>query len=310
MGRALLDDAHTQIEQLNAENPSKTQIKKLKADCEEINIELQSNIRSKKQIQAEYDDLQNQLNEALENKTELEEIQSSLKREINNNKTHIEEVEEEQEDLSRKLKNSINQNSELQKNLIETQSRADQYRMEKQDLNERLLALENKVNFQNANFVDKSEKTKLDMKLREIDTKLDFEKSTNKRLENSICRLKEQAERYQQQIVGFNNNENRNKDQLIKLQKNQRALQDDNRDLERLKVEALNRAMKADSDVDDLRTTVIQTQADLKIAMKRIADLTTAFEDLENSDFDSDDLLEPQEKGDNNDAKSTLTVNR
>jgi len=54
----------------------------------------------------------------------------------------------------------------------------------------------------------------------------------------------------------------------------------------------------------------VQSQADLKIALKRIADLTTAFEDLENSDFDSDELIE-EDKEDKDGAETIrTTVNR
>ena len=51
----------------------------------------------------------------------------------------------------------------------------------------------------------------------------------------------------------------------------------------------------------------IQSQTDLKMALKRIADLQTAFEDLENSDIDSDDL---ELSGECSEDDGRLTVNR
>merc|ERR1711976_640222 len=119
------------------------------------------------------------------------------------------------------------QNTELQKQIVEVQSRADQYRMEKQDLNEKLLALENKLNYQQSNFVDKSQVGKMEMKLRELETKLDFEKSTSKRLENSLARTKEQLEKYSGERNLAEDSKLRSKDEQGKLAKQVRQLQDD-----------------------------------------------------------------------------------
>merc|ERR1711976_564924 len=202
-------------------------------------------------------------------------------------------------------KQTITQNTDLQKQIVEIQSRADQYRMEKQDLNEKLLALENKLNYQQSNFVDKSQVGKMEMKLRELETKLDFEKSTSKRLENSLTRTKEQLEKYSGERNLAEDSKLRSKDEQGKLQKQLRSLQDEIRDVERQKIDLTNKAIKAEAEAEELRASGAQSQADLKIALKRIADLQTAFEDLENSDIDSDDLELSGESEDD----GRLTVN-
>merc|ERR1711976_769098 len=190
------------------------------------------------------------------------------------------------------------QNTELQKQIVEVQSRADQYRMEKQDLNEKLLALENKLNYQQSNFVDKSQVGKMEIKL-------DFEKSTSKRLENSLTRTKEQLEKYSGERNMAEDSKLKSKDEQGKLAKQVRQLQDDIRDIERQKIDLTNKAIKAEAEAEELRVSGAQSQADLKIALKRIADLQTAFEDLENSDIDSDELELSGESEDD----GRLTVN-
>ena len=62
-----------------------------------------------------------------------------------------------------------------------------------------------------------------------------------------------------------------------------------------------------EAEAEELRVNGVQSQTDLKMALKRIADLQTAFEDLENSDIDSDDL---ELSGECSEDDGRLTVNR
>ena len=112
-------------------------------------------------------------------------------------------------------------------------------------MNEKLLALENKLNYQTSNFVDKSQVGKMEMKLRELETKLDFEKSTTKRLENSLGRTKESLEKFSGERNLAEDSKLRSKDEQGKLQKQLRQLQDDIRDIERQKIDLTNKAIKA-----------------------------------------------------------------
>lgn len=243
--RALLDDAMLQIENLNKESGGKLQAKQLKSEIEDQRIELDSVTRAKKQIDSDYADLHNQYDELFKVKTELEEQIVSLKREITEKNIHIEDVEDDQNELSRKVKQTMSQNSDLQKQLIETQGRADQYRLEKQDLNERVLSLENKVSFMQSNSVDKGELQKMEMKWRETETKLDFEKAANKRLENGIQRAKLASEKGQEDRNSVVGAEQRARENSNKLSKQVRQLQEDLRDAERAKVDATSRQIKA-----------------------------------------------------------------
>merc|ERR1712071_222588 len=113
---------------------------------------------------------------------------------------------------------------------------------------------------------------------------------TTKRLENSLLRGKEQLEKYSGERNLAVDQEHRVKDEQNRLQKQIRQLQDDMRDLERTKVDLTNKSLKSDTEAEEFRTQNVQLTADLKIAMKRIADFQAAFEDIENSDIDSDEL--------------------
>merc|ERR1712066_156644 len=123
--RALLEDAHIQLENYKNDSNRVNQVKSLKQEIEDIQLELQAAIRSKKQMETEFEDLQNQHTEQFNAKTVLEEQLSTAKREVNNAKTHIEDVEDECQEFSRKIKQTISQNTDLQKQIVEIQSRAD-----------------------------------------------------------------------------------------------------------------------------------------------------------------------------------------
>merc|ERR1712170_7170 len=71
--RALLEDAHIQLENYKNDSNRVNQVKLLKQEIEDLQLDLQAAIRSKKQMETEFEDLQNQHTEQFSAKTVLEE---------------------------------------------------------------------------------------------------------------------------------------------------------------------------------------------------------------------------------------------
>jgi myosin-18 len=111
----------------------------------------------------------------------------------------IEEQEEDLEETMQKYKSAIDNYNKSQSELVGVNTEFEALKSEKYLLEERLRNLKLSNEQYEVNYVDKSHVLRAEARAREAETKLEFEKSTTKRLETQIARLKDNKEKYENQ---------------------------------------------------------------------------------------------------------------
>uniref|UniRef100_A0A8B9JIB4 Myosin XVIIIAb n=1 Tax=Astyanax mexicanus TaxID=7994 RepID=A0A8B9JIB4_ASTMX len=314
--KALLADAQIMLDHLKNNAPSKREIAQLKNQLEESEFTCAAAVKARKAMEVEIEDLHVQMDEISKAKQALEEQLSRVQREKNDLQSRMEEDQEDMNELMKKHKAAVAQVASLAQ-VSELQAQLEEALKEKQEVQEKLTALQSQLEFQEQSMVDKSMVSRQDAKIREIETKLEFEKTQVKRLEGLVSRLKENVEKLTEERDQRSTSENREKEQNKRLQRQIRDIKEELGELAKKESEASRKKHELEMDIESLEAANQSLQADLKLAFKRIGDLQAAIEDemesddnedLINSEADSDSGSEVEDRVDG--VKSWLSKNK
>ncbi|KAF6095631.1 myosin XVIIIA [Phyllostomus discolor] len=315
--KALLADAQIMLDHLKNNAPSKREIAQLKNQLEESEFTCAAAVKARKAMEVEIEDLHLQIDDIAKAKTALEEQLSRLQREKNEIQNRLEEDQEDMNELMKKHKAAVAQASRDLAQMNDLQAQLEEANKEKQELQEKLQALQSQVEFLEQSMVDKSLVSRQEAKIRELETRLEFERTQVKRLESLASRLKENMEKLTEERDQRIAAENREKEQNKRLQRQLRDTKEEMGELARKEAEASRKKHELEMDLESLEAANQSLQADLKLAFKRIGDLQAAIEDemesdenedLINSEGDSDVDSELEDRVDG--VKSWLSKNK
>uniref|UniRef100_A0A5G2RIQ7 Unconventional myosin-XVIIIa n=1 Tax=Sus scrofa TaxID=9823 RepID=A0A5G2RIQ7_PIG len=315
--KALLADAQIMLDHLKNNVPSKREIAQLKNQLEESEFTCAAAVKARKAMEVEIEDLHLQIDDIAKAKTALEEQLSRLQREKNEIQNRLEEDQEDMNELMKKHKAAVAQASRDLAQMNDLQAQLEEANKEKQELQEKLQALQSQVEFLEQSMVDKSLVSRQEAKIRELETRLEFERTQVKRLESLASRLKENMEKLTEERDQRTAAENREKEQNKRLQRQLRDTKEEMGELARKEAEASRKKHELEMDLESLEAANQSLQADLKLAFKRIGDLQAAIEDemesdenedLINSEGDSDVDSELEDRVDG--VKSWLSKNK
>uniref|UniRef100_A0A8J8Y511 Unconventional myosin-XVIIIa n=1 Tax=Callithrix jacchus TaxID=9483 RepID=A0A8J8Y511_CALJA len=315
--KALLADAQLMLDHLKNSAPSKREITQLKNQLEESEFTCAAAVKARKAMEVEIEDLHLQIDDIAKAKTALEEQLSRLQREKNEIQNRLEEDQEDMNELMKKHKAAVAQASRDLAQINDLQAQLEEANKEKQELQEKLQALQSQVEFLEQSMVDKSLVSRQEAKIRELETRLEFERTQVKRLESLASRLKENMEKLTEERDQRIAAENREKEQNKRLQRQLRDTKEEMGELARKEAEASRKKHELEMDLESLEAANQSLQADLKLAFKRIGDLQAAIEDemesdenedLINSEGDSDVDSELEDRVDG--VKSWLSKNK
>ncbi|XP_036926029.1 unconventional myosin-XVIIIa isoform X13 [Sturnira hondurensis] len=315
--KALLADAQIMLDHLKNNAPSKREIAQLKNQLEESEFTCAAAVKARKAMEVEIEDLHLQIDDIAKAKTALEEQLSRLQREKNEIQNRLEEDQEDMNELMKKHKAAVAQASRDLAQMNDLQAQLEEANKEKQELQEKLQALQSQVEFLEQSMVDKSLVSRQEAKIRELETRLEFERTQVKRLESLASRLKENMEKLTEERDQRTAAENREKEQNKRLQRQLRDTKEEMSELARKEAEASRKKHELEMDLESLEAANQSLQADLKLAFKRIGDLQAAIEDemesdenedLINSEGDSDVDSELEDRVDG--VKSWLSKNK
>uniref|UniRef100_F6QJX4 Unconventional myosin-XVIIIa n=1 Tax=Callithrix jacchus TaxID=9483 RepID=F6QJX4_CALJA len=315
--KALLADAQLMLDHLKNSAPSKREITQLKNQLEESEFTCAAAVKARKAMEVEIEDLHLQIDDIAKAKTVLEEQLSRLQREKNEIQNRLEEDQEDMNELMKKHKAAVAQASRDLAQINDLQAQLEEANKEKQELQEKLQALQSQVEFLEQSMVDKSLVSRQEAKIRELETRLEFERTQVKRLESLASRLKENMEKLTEERDQRIAAENREKEQNKRLQRQLRDTKEEMGELARKEAEASRKKHELEMDLESLEAANQSLQADLKLAFKRIGDLQAAIEDemesdenedLINSEGDSDVDSELEDRVDG--VKSWLSKNK
>ncbi|XP_048970778.1 unconventional myosin-XVIIIa isoform X12 [Canis lupus baileyi] len=288
--KALLADAQIMLDHLKNNAPSKREIAQLKNQLEESEFTCAAAVKARKAMEVEMEDLHLQIDDIAKAKTALEEQLSRLQREKNEIQSRLEEDQEDMNELMKKHKAAVAQASRDLAQMNDLQAQLEEANKEKQELQEKLQALQSQVEFLEQSMVDKSLVSRQEAKIRELETRLEFERTQVKRLESLASRLKENMEKLTEERDQRTAAENREKEQNKRLQRQLRDTKEEMGELARKEAEASRKKHELEMDLESLEAANQSLQADLKLAFKRIGDLQAAIEDEMESD-ENEDLI-------------------
>ncbi|XP_036623173.1 unconventional myosin-XVIIIa isoform X2 [Trichosurus vulpecula] len=298
--KALLADAQIMLDHLKNNAPSKREIAQLKNQLEESEFTCAAAVKARKAMEVEIEDLHLQIDDISKAKTGLEEQVSRLQREKNEIQNRLEEDQEDMNELMKKHKATVAQASRDLAQMNDLQIQLEEANKEKQEIQEKMQALQSQVEYLEQSMVDKSLVSRQEAKIRELETRLEFEKTQVKRLElgakdpeldeNLAGRLKENMEKLTEERDQRSAAENREKEQNKRLQRQLRDTKEEMGELAKKEAEASRKKHELEMDLESLEAANQSLQADLKLAFKRIGDLQAAIEDEMESD-DNEDLI-------------------
>uniref|UniRef100_A0ABM5ENP4 Unconventional myosin-XVIIIa isoform X7 n=1 Tax=Pogona vitticeps TaxID=103695 RepID=A0ABM5ENP4_9SAUR len=315
--KALLADAQVMLDHLKNNAPSKREIAQLKNQLEESEFTCAAAVKARKSMEVEIEDLHLQIDDLSKAKAGLEEQLSRLQREKNEVQSRLEEDQEDMNELMKKHKAAVAQASRDLAQINDLQSQLEEASKEKQELQEKLQGLQSQLEFVEQSMVDKSLVSRQEAKIRELETRLEFERTQVKRLESLATRLKENMEKLTEERDQRTAAENREKEQNKRLQRQLRDSKEEMAELAKKEAEASRKKHELEMDLESLEAANQSLQSDLKLAFKRIGDLQAAIEDemesddnedLINSDGDSDADSELEDRVDG--VKSWLSKNK
>ncbi|NWH37660.1 MY18A protein, partial [Chloropsis hardwickii] len=315
--KALLADAQIMLDHLKNNAPSKREITQLKNQLEESEFTCAAAVKARKSMEVEIEDLHLQIDDLSKAKAALEEQLSRLQREKNEVQSRLEEDQEDMNELMKKHKAAVAQASRDLAQMNDLQAQLEEVNKEKQELQEKLQGLQSQLEFVEQSMVDKSLVSRQEAKIRELETRLEFERTQVKRLESLATRLKENMEKLTEERDQRAAAENREKEQNKRLQRQLRDVKEEMGELAKKEAEASRKKHELEMDLESLEAANQSLQSDLKLAFKRIGDLQAAIEDemesdsnedLINSDGDSDVDSELEERVDG--VKSWLSKNK
>uniref|UniRef100_A0A8D0GD31 Unconventional myosin-XVIIIa n=1 Tax=Sphenodon punctatus TaxID=8508 RepID=A0A8D0GD31_SPHPU len=315
--KALLADAQVMLDHLKNNAPSKREITQLKNQLEESEFTCAAAVKARKSMEVEIEDLHLQIDDISKAKGALEEQLSRLQREKNEVQSRLEEDQEDMNELMKKHKAAVAQASRDLAQMTDLQSQLEDANKEKQEVQEKLQGLQSQLEFLEQSMVDKSLVSRQEAKIREVETRLEFERTQVKRLESLATRLKENMEKLTEERDQRTAAENREKEQNKRLQRQLRDTKEEMAELAKKEGEASRKKHELEMDLESLEAANQSLQSDLKLAFKRIGDLQAAMEDemesddnedLINSDGDSDVDSELEDRVDG--VKSWLSKNK
>ncbi|XP_033970472.1 unconventional myosin-XVIIIa-like [Trematomus bernacchii] len=288
--KVLLADAQIMLDHLKSNAPSKREIAQLKNQLEESEFTSAAAVKARKSMEIEIEDLHIQMEDVVKTKMSLEEQVSRLQREKNDLQSRNEEDQEDMNELMKKHKAAVAQSARDLGQISDLQAQLEEATKEKQEIQEKLHSLQSQLEFQEQSMVEKSLVCRQEAKIRELETKLEYERTQIKRLESLVGRLKENLEKLTEEKNQRTAAENREKEQNKRMQRQIRDMKEEMGELSKKESEASRKKHELEMDIESLEAANQSLQVDLKLAFKRIGDLQAAIEDEMESD-DNDDLV-------------------
>ncbi|XP_066966280.1 unconventional myosin-XVIIIa-like isoform X4 [Macrobrachium rosenbergii] len=291
--KALLRDTQTMLEKAQSEGSHKLILRQLKTQLEDAEFAKTAALKARQCAESDLADVSSQLDEALRAKKESEDKCARVNKEKAEIQTQIEESEEELAEVMKKYKAVVSQLSVDQITLSEQSQQIAELEHSKQVLQERMMELSSKVEVLEGETANIHTQRRLEMKIKEIESKLELELTTRQRLESQIGRLKDQIERLSGECDAAKMKESQALDQSKRLTRQLRDAKEDLSNMQQRYTEAVNKKSELEKQLELSDAEVVTLKSDLKLAFKRIEDLQQAIQgDISDSDSELSDRLE------------------
>ncbi|XP_066257814.1 unconventional myosin-XVIIIa isoform X5 [Euwallacea similis] len=293
--KVLLKDTQAQLERQKAETPGKNMIRQLRNQLEDLECARAIALKTKQSLEQELAEMQLLLDDAHKQKADAEDRANVMLREKTDLQTQVEENEEELAEVLKKYKAAVQQMSVDQMALQEQVCLVSELEVERNHLKEQLAELSTRL--ETAESMGGASSNLLykrsELKVKELESKLELEQTTRSRMEVQITRLKETVDKLQNEITTSRVKEQQAQDQVRKIQRQLREVKEElNKSLAK-ESEVIIKKKELEKRCETLEAESATARADLRLALKRIDDLQSAIqgelEDGISNESDSED---------------------
>ena len=244
-------------------------------------------IKAKQNTELEVADLQQQLDDVIRNKSDLEDKMLRINREKTDLSSQLEDNEEELQEVMKKYKACVSQLSVDQITIQEQAGNVADLEEERNRLKEQLAEMTQKIESLEGENVTNAHQQRLELKIKELETKLELELTQRGRMETQISRLKETIDKLRHECDQIRMKEATSQDESRKLQRQLRDLRETYATLQQKETEANSKKNEFEKKLELAEAETVTAKNDLKLALKRIEDLQTAINGELDSESDS-----------------------
>ncbi|XP_075144899.1 myosin heavy chain-like isoform X5 [Haematobia irritans] len=289
--KALLKDAHAQLERLKADTPGKTLIRQLRNQLEDAESARSIATKARQTAEADLVELQSMYEESNRARNEAEDRATAAQRERGELQAQIEENEEELAELMKKYSATVKQLNTEQIAASEYEFKLSELEAERNNLKEQVNELQHRL--ENVeNLADPSAammSKRLELRSKELESRLELEQATRSRLEVQVNRHKEALERLQNEVSQSKVKEMQAQEALKKSQKSLRELREEFHAVSGREQESITKRKDLEKKIEQVESESSALKNDLRLALQRIADLQQAMEEGAEDLSDSDE---------------------
>jgi len=285
--KALLKDAQLMIEKSRNESSNKVVLRQLKNQLEDTEFARMAAVKAKQNVELEVADLQQQLDDVMRNKSDVEDKMLRVNREKADLSSQLEDNEEEMSEVMKKYKASVAQLSVDQITIQQQASNVSDLEEERNKLKEQLAELLQKIESLEGDQVSTAQHQRLELKIKELETKLELEQTTRGRMDTQISRLKEAIEKLNHECDSLRVKEATSQDQSRRLQRQLRDLKENYTTLQQKETEVNAKKNEYEKKLELAEAETVTARNDLKLALKRVEDLQQAINGELDSELDS-----------------------
>lgn len=219
--RALLTDAQAQLERAKADTPGKAALRGLRNQLEDLELARSQAVKARQMAEGELAEVQQQLEDATRLRHECEERANAANRERTELRTQLEENEDELAEVMNKYRAAVQQLSAEQATLQDSVARVLELEADNSSLTEQLSELTARLASAETLGDPSSSLTakRLEMRCKELESRLELEQTTKTRLDTQISRLKETVDKLQSETSLLRAREQSAQDTARKLQR-------------------------------------------------------------------------------------------
>jgi len=288
--KALLKDAQLMVEKSNHDGMNKIILRQLKTQLEDAEFARTAALKARGNIELELVETNSMLEDSSRAKTDLEEKVVKVGRERADLAQQVRENEEEMMELMKKYKAAVSACSTDQITIQDQALTIQQLETERNRAQELLAEMEVKLDHFKGEQVSIAQHRRLELKLREMESKLELEQTSKGRLETQVGRLKEVIDGLNKDNESLRTREKSGQTELKKLSKTLRDTKETLAGFQGRDSEFSQKKMDFEKQVELAEAETISVRNELKIAQRRIEDLQAAIQgDMDTSVGESEE---------------------
>lgn len=286
--KALLKDAQLYMEKNQNDGTNKVIVRQLKNQLEDAEFARSAAIKAKQNSELELADVQIQLDDVMRCKHETEERNLRLTREKADLTSSLAENEEELQEVMRRYKACVGAVSTDQITIQDQSLTIQTLECERNKLREQYAELCQRLDHMEGENVSTVQHKRLELKIRELESKLELERTTKTRMDTQIMRQKELIEKINREMDDLRLREGSSQEEVKKVSRQLRDLREDLASVQSRELELSHKKSDLEKQLELAEAETLTVKNELKIALRRIDDLQAAIGGEMDSDFVSD----------------------